>query len=571
MDSGLSDLNYGGNLFTWWNKQKSAPVAKKLDRILVNDSWNDLFPNSVAFFDSPDFSDHASMKVVLNSQLVYKKRPFKFFNFILQNTSFLSMVTLQWLTYHVFGSAMFRVSRKLMLLKKDIREFSKENYSGIEKRTREAHETLCSAQNQMLHCPNTANAEAELEAMQKWVTLSQAEESFFLQRSRVQWMGLGDSGTRFFHKMVEIRRASNHIHFLTDDSGVRYESQDGIEHHCISYFKDLLGKPIDPPLFIQSDLDLLYDFHCSADVSEKFTMRFTPAEIKDAFFSLPKNKTCGPDGFSPEFFMSCWSVVGPEITEAVLEFFSSGSLLKQWNTTSLVLIPKITNASRTTDFRPISCLNTMYKVISKLLAGRLKTILPSVISNAQSAFLPGRLLAENVLLATDLVKGYNSQVPEHRAMLKVDIRKAFDTVRWDFIIAALRALSIPEKFVMWINECITTPSFSVSVNGVSGGFFTSTRGVRQGDPLSPYLFVLAMEALSRLLHSRFQAGWISYHPKTAELQISHLMFADDVMIFFDGSCNSLQGISECLNDFASWSGLEMNKEKTELFTAGLNH
>ncbi|XP_013633333.1 PREDICTED: uncharacterized protein LOC106339050 [Brassica oleracea var. oleracea] len=276
LDSGLSDLNYGGNLFTWWNKQKSAPVAKKLDRILVNDSWSDLFPNSVAFFDSPDFPDHASMKVVLNSQLVSKKRPFKFFNFLLQNPTFLSM----------------------------------------------------------------------------------------------------------------------------------------------------------------------------------------------------------------------------------------------WNATSLVLIPKITNASRTTDFRPISCLNTLYKVLSKLLAGRLKTILPSVISNAQSAFLPGRLLAENVLLATDLVKGYNSQVSEPRAMLKVDIRKAFDTVRWDFIITALRALSIPEKFVMWIKECITTPSFSVSVNGVSGGYFRSTRGVRQGDPLSPYIFVLAMEALSRLLHSRFQAGWISYHPKT---------------------------------------------------------
>lgn len=120
LESGLSDLNYRGGLFTWWNKQKSSPVAKKLDRILINDSWSDLFPNSVAFFDSPDFSDHASMKVVLNSQLVSKKRPFKFFNFLLQNPDFLSMVTLQWHTYPVFGSAMFRVSRKLKLLKKDI-------------------------------------------------------------------------------------------------------------------------------------------------------------------------------------------------------------------------------------------------------------------------------------------------------------------------------------------------------------------------------------------------------------------------------------------------------------------
>ena len=112
---------------------------------------------------------------------------------------------------------LFRVSRKLKLLKKDIREFSKENYSGIENRTKEAHEALCSAQNLMLLSPSITNAEAELEAMQKWIALSQAEEAFFLQRSRVQWTGLGDSSTRFFHKMVVTRRASNHIHFLNDD------------------------------------------------------------------------------------------------------------------------------------------------------------------------------------------------------------------------------------------------------------------------------------------------------------------------------------------------------------------
>lgn len=132
----------------------------------------------------------------------------------------------------------------------------------------------------MLISPSITNAEAELEAMQKWVVLSQVEEAFFLQRSRVQWTGLRDIGTRFFHRMVETIRASNHIHFLTDDLGVRYDSQDGIEQHCIGYFKDLLGKPIAPPLFVQSDLDLLYDFHYSAEDSEKFTMRFTAEEIK---------------------------------------------------------------------------------------------------------------------------------------------------------------------------------------------------------------------------------------------------------------------------------------------------
>lgn len=155
-------------------------------------------------------------------------------------------------------------------------------------------------------------------------------------------------------------------------------------------------------------------------------------------------------------------------------------------------------------------------------------------------------------------------------MLKVDLRKAFDSIRWDFISTTLRALSIPDIFLKWIKECISTPSFSISVNGVSGGFFKSTKGVRQGDPLSLYLFVLGMEAFSRLLKSRFDAGWISHNPKAQEFHITHLIFVDDVMIFFDGSNNSLHGISECLEDFTTWSGLTINKNKTKLFTLGVD-
>ncbi|KAG7594499.1 Reverse transcriptase zinc-binding domain [Arabidopsis thaliana x Arabidopsis arenosa] len=287
-------------------------------------------------------------------------------------------------------------------------------------------------------------------------------------------------------------------------------------------------------------------------------------------FSLPRNKTSGPDGYSAEFFKSCWSVVGPEVIEAVREFFSSGQMLNQWNATTIVLIPKIPNASATSDFRPISLCNTIYKVISKLLAGRLQALLPSVISNSQSAFIPGRLLAENVLLATELVNGYGRKNVGPRGMLKVDLRKAFDSVNWNFIIATMRALNFPEKFIGWINQCISTPQFSVSVNGHASGYFKSSKGLRQGDPISPYLFVLAMEVFSKLMHSSFAAGFIKHHPKTKELDITHLMFADDVMVFFDGSSMSLQGISDTMDLFASWSGLVMNCEKTQVFTAGLD-
>lgn len=156
-----------------------------------------------------------------------------------------------------------------------------------------------------------------------------------------------------------------------------------------------------------------------------------------------------------------------------------------------------------------------------------------------------------MLLATDLVNGYNTQASSQRGMLKVDLRKAFDSIRWDFILASLRAIVVPESYIALISECLSTATFSISINGISGGFFKRSKGIRQGDPLSPYLFVLAMESRSRLLQSRYESGIIGYHPRTENLKISHLVFADDVMVFFDGSSNSLHGISECLDDFAS--------------------
>lgn len=134
----------------------------------------------------------------------------------------------------------------------------------------------------------------------------------------------------------------------------------------------------------------------------------------------------------------------------------------------------------------------------------------------------------------------------------------------------LEALEFPRHFRQLISQCITTTRFSISVNGELCGYFKGAKGLRQGDPLSPYLFVIALEVFSQMLNSKFRAGDIGYHPKTAELEVTHLAFADDLMIFFDGEKNSLDNIVDTMELFATWSGLRMNKEKTELYVGGLN-
>lgn len=165
----------------------------------------------------------------------------------------------------------------MKLLKKNIKEFSRHNYSGIEKRTKEVHDDLCKAQLNMLSHPTHTNAAAEIEATRKWVILSTTEEGFLLQRSRVQWSGLGNSNTTFYHRMVASCRAQNHIHFLVDESGSRIDTQVGIQNHCIYYFSNLLGNEVAPPSFEQADLNLMFNFECTAEEKTSFGRKFIAA------------------------------------------------------------------------------------------------------------------------------------------------------------------------------------------------------------------------------------------------------------------------------------------------------
>lgn len=148
------------------------------------------------------------------------------------------------------------------------------------------------------------------------------------------------------------------------------------------------------------------------------------------------------------------------------------------NATILTLVPKFPGATTIKDFRPISCCNTLYKTIFKLLVSRIKPLLTKIILPNQSAFIKGRLLLENTLLASEMVHRCHKDKGPRRLTIKVDITKAFDTLRWDFILHCLAALNIPCLYIQWIKECITTPSFAVGINGSIHGFFKSSRGLR---------------------------------------------------------------------------------------------
>uniref|UniRef100_A0A6N2M2M8 Reverse transcriptase domain-containing protein n=1 Tax=Salix viminalis TaxID=40686 RepID=A0A6N2M2M8_SALVM len=240
------------------------------------------------------------------------------------------------------------------------------------------------------------------------------------------------------------------------------------------------------------------------------------------------------------------------------------------NTTRITLIPKVASPNQLNDFRPISCCSVIYKCISKIIANRIKLSLSSIVGKAQSAFIPGRNIAEAILLVQELMLNYHRNKGPPRCAVKVDLRKAFDTVNWDFILEALRLINVPSKVIGWIRVCITSPAFTVSMNGADHGFFRSQRGLRQGDPLSPYLFVLAMEGLNGILRKATSNNGFKHHWRCKNPNIVHQCFADDLILFCHADPNSVQVLKSALDEFSRLSGLSINQSKSTVQISGLD-
>ncbi|WZZ63719.1 hypothetical protein YC2023_075089 [Brassica napus] len=295
-----------------------------------------------------------------------------------------------------------------------------------------------------------------------------------MQKSRIQWLALGDQNTSFYHHAVQDHAARNNINVLYTEAGETLTEPSAIRKEAVDYFQQFLQtEPTRSTPISVDELQFLLRYRCSQQETSLLISPVTPSEILQSLKALPNGKAPGPDGYTKEFFIAAWSVVGKDFITAIKSFFLYGFLPTGVNSTILALIPKKNPAQTMRDYRSISCCNLIYKVISKILANRLKTILLVAIEPNQSAFIKGRLLSENVLLDNELVNGYHLPSISDRCTIKLDISKAFDTVKWSFITAVLPAMGLPCQFIRWIYLCVSTASFSVAINGELEGFFSS--------------------------------------------------------------------------------------------------
>ena len=328
-----------------------------------------------------------------------------------------------------------------------------------------------------------------------------------------------------------------------------------------SYYKDLLGQI--PLRYASSDFSLMAQGKVLT-IGQQINLckPSTDADIQEAMFSIPNHKSRGPDGFSSGFFKSSWHSTVPLVCAMVKQFFRLGHIPLFISATKMIVLPKVPHPQTASDFCLISCCNVTYKVIMKLLCLRLKMVLPSLINQSQGAFVNGRQILFNVLIWQDLARGYLRKHISPRCMMKLDLCKPFDSIHWDFLEDLLKAPHFPNVFTQWIMACISNIEFHLHINGRIHGSFKGRRGLRQGDPLLPLFFVLAMEYFSWLIQK------VSTHPHCKALNLTHLMFADDLLLFSKADIPTICIIKEALDMFPHTTGLDANLHKSQIFLGG---
>uniref|UniRef100_A0A803PB73 Reverse transcriptase domain-containing protein n=1 Tax=Cannabis sativa TaxID=3483 RepID=A0A803PB73_CANSA len=479
-DCNLKDLELSGYPFTWERGRGSNNwIEVRLDRVLASHDWTQRFISAQFFNLEVTISDHCPILLRTAAiNLHHSVAQFRFEN--------------AWLREPL-------CRQKLIVWGQDHTDNFKKRIANCKKEVQRLK--WCTDEDSIGQYKRSVAALGEVYTQR---------EVFWCQCSKKFWLCEGDQNSKFFHAKATTRKKNNSINSLLNSSGVWVDWEGGLSDVIADYFTDIF-----------------------TSTSSNFD------NVVNALFQMHPDKSPGPDGVTPGFYQKYWDVVGVDVISQVVDFFETCSFPADLNQTNIVLIPKKKHVTTMSDLRPISLCNVVYKVVSKVLANRLKIVLPCVISENQSAFIPGRLISDNVMIAFEVMHYLKrKRKGKTRFMaLKLDLSKAYDRIEWGFLKAMMLRMGFHPR---WVDLMMATV-MHVEYKVVHGGFSS---------------LIKQFERNGELKGCKVANGTPT---------ISHMLFADDSYIYCRATEEEAQNVLRLLNLFEAAFGQRVNFAKSSIF------
>nr|GEV88292.1 RNA-directed DNA polymerase, eukaryota [Tanacetum cinerariifolium] len=471
-DSGLVEVPLGGCHFTWC--LKSAKKMSKLDRFLVSENLLVSCPHLTAVTLERYLSDYHPI-LLRENHYDYGPTPFWFFHHWIQTDGFDKIVSESWKNIPSGGTnAMKSLMYKLKHLKHDIREWNKHNM---------------------------------IDSME------------LAQKAKIKWAIKGDENSKFFHGILNKKRNILNIRGIMVD-GIWVDNPKSMKREFLDHFSKRFCKPDD----MRATLIMEFPNRLHPDQSHDLEMSVSNEEIKKAVWDCGTDKAPGLDGFTFGFFRHFWHIVEKDVYNAVSYFFTHDDLPIGCNSSFIALIPKIPDANMVKDFRPVSLIGSVYKIIAKILSNRLVNVLGDILSEVPSAFIANRQILDGPFILNEVIQWCKAK-KKQTLIFKVDFEKAYDSVRWDFLDDVLCKFGFGDKWRRWIQCCLQSSRGSIIINCSPTEEFEFGKGLKQCDPLSPFLFILIIESLHLSFQRVVEAGLfhgVKLHDTVLKLPFSYL-------------------------------------------------
>ncbi|KAJ4757665.1 RNA-directed DNA polymerase (reverse transcriptase)-related family protein [Rhynchospora pubera] len=429
--------------------------------------------------------------------------------------------------------------------------------------------------------PTVRNHALEEKLLAEYDLAEEQHYQYWQQRSRLQWVEKGDRNTSFFHTVATNRRRNNLITMIKQEDGQMTGDEKKIYQAFVTYFAKMYRPVEQPNQDLNGERDsqnvLIREFftelgdntgaHIPNSAHNFLASLPDYAEIKRVLFSMGSDKAAGPDGITCRFLQKYWMVIGNDLVEQIRRIFHTEDVPSEWLKCNVVLIPKNNEPESPSDYRPLSIGNVLYRLTMKIIAERLRPYMRKIISHEQTAFVKGKCISDNIILVREILHSFRQQNFKQKAfLLKADITKAFDKLNWQFLQQAMQYLNMPGKITRILKNSYECAKVTIRVNGVGDGFIVPTQGVRQGCPMSPYVFIMAMEILTRVMTKAMAHGQIK-GVKVAENgpRISHVIYADDLVLMGDTNEQELREFVHIMVSFGNVSGLVINPVKSKIW------